>query len=83
MKKIFIVFFTFFSQTAFADVFIDINKHRQTMSVYENGQLMDVWPVSTARKGYSTPTGTFYPYSMQLMHYSKKYDNAPMPHSAR
>lgn len=81
MKKIFIVFFTFFSQTAFADVFIDINKHRQTMSVYENGQLMDVWPVSTARKGYSTPTGTFYPYSMQLMHYSKKYDNAPMPHS--
>jgi lipoprotein-anchoring transpeptidase ErfK/SrfK len=39
------------------------------------------WPVSTARKGFYTPTGTFHPYSLQLMHYSRKYDNAPMPHS--
>jgi lipoprotein-anchoring transpeptidase ErfK/SrfK len=39
------------------------------------------WRVSTARKGYYTPTGTFHPYSLQLMHYSRKYDNAPMPHS--
>jgi lipoprotein-anchoring transpeptidase ErfK/SrfK len=81
MKNIFIVLFTIFSQTALADVFIDINKSRQTMSVYQDGQLMDVWPVSTARKGYYTPTGSFYPYSLQTMHYSKKYDNAPMPHS--
>jgi lipoprotein-anchoring transpeptidase ErfK/SrfK len=40
-----------------------------------------VWDVSTARKGYRTPIGEFKPYLMKKMHYSKKYDNAPMPHS--
>lgn len=70
-----------FSTPALADYDIVVNKRHQTMSVYENGELLDVWPVSTARRGYSTPSGSFHPYSYQLMHYSKKYDNAPMPHS--
>lgn len=39
------------------------------------------WEVSTARKGYTTPRGAFQPYLMKKMHYSKKYDNAPMPDS--
>lgn len=39
------------------------------------------WPVSTGRKGYSTPRGAYQPYLMKKMHYSKKYDNAPMPDS--
>ena len=59
---------------------IVIDKHSQTMEVDSNGESYS-WPVSTARKGYSTPTGSFRPQSLQLMHYSKKYDNAPMPHS--
>ena len=37
--------------------------------------------VSTGRKGYRTPTGVFRPYMLKTMHYSKKYDNAPMPNS--
>jgi lipoprotein-anchoring transpeptidase ErfK/SrfK len=59
---------------------ITISKSHQLMQVdsdYGSYQ----WPVSTARRGYYTPTGTFRPYSLQLMHYSKKFDNAPMPHS--
>jgi lipoprotein-anchoring transpeptidase ErfK/SrfK len=39
------------------------------------------WKVSTAGKGYVTPTGAWKPYRMHEMWYSKKYDNAPMPHS--
>ena len=70
-----------FSSSAFADYHVVVSKRHQTMSVYEDGELLDVWPVSTARRGYVTPSGTFYPYSYQLMHYSRKYDNAPMPHS--
>jgi len=66
---------------ALAEYDVVVSKRHQTMSIYENGQLMDVWPVSTARKGYYTPTGSYRPYSYQPIHYSKKYDNAPMPHS--
>ncbi len=39
------------------------------------------WPVSTARPGYRTPRGTFSAKALQPMHYSRKYDNSPMPHS--
>ena len=58
---------------------VDISS--QTMSVYVDGELTYSWPVSTARKGYHTPRGSFHAQSLALMHYSKKYDNAPMPHS--
>ena len=39
------------------------------------------WPVSTARAGYVTPTGTFHPERLAEVYHSKKYDNAPMPHA--
>src|SRR5262245_51213754 len=37
--------------------------------------------VSTGRPGYSTPSGTFRPTSMNEVWYSKEWDNAPMPHA--
>jgi len=80
MKKLLFAL-TMLSTPAFADIDVIVSKKHQSMEVYENGELLDVWPVSTARKGYVTPTGTYYPYSLQRMHYSKKYDNAPMPNS--
>ena len=65
---------------ALAETNITINKSTQTMTVdSDEGQYE--WPVSTARKGYYTPSGYFHPYSLQTMHYSKKYDNSPMPYS--
>lgn len=70
-----------FSTTAMAGYHVVIDKQDQIMDVYQDGELIEQWPVSTARRGYHTPTGTFRPYSYQLMHYSKKFDNAPMPHS--
>ena len=79
MKKLLIAAMLFATPAA-AETNITISKSHQLMQVdsdYGSYQ----WRVSTARKGYYTPTGTFHPYSLQLMHYSKKYDNARMPHS--
>lgn len=58
-----------------------IDLSAQRMYVYVNGKRAYTWKVSTARPGYRTPVGTFRPQSLQLMHYSSKYENSPMPHS--
>jgi lipoprotein-anchoring transpeptidase ErfK/SrfK len=58
---------------------IDISSQR--MQVYQNGKLAYTWPVSTGRKGYGTPTGTYRPQRLHRMWYSRKYDNSPMPYS--
>ena len=79
MKKLLIAAMLF-ATPAVAQTDITISKSHQMMQV-DSDQGTYQWRVSTARKGYYTPTGTFHPYSLQLMHYSKKYDNAPMPHS--
>ena len=74
------VVIAFFTHGAKAETDIIISKSRQRMIVHSSEGSYS-WPVSTARRGYYTPTGVFYPYSLQPMHYSRKYDNAPMPHS--
>jgi lipoprotein-anchoring transpeptidase ErfK/SrfK len=62
-------------------LFADINLATQTMTVSDtNGQLYR-WPISSARSGYVTPTGTFNVNWTSRMHYSKQYDLAPMPHA--
>ena len=53
----------------------------QRMDVLIDGWPRYSWPVSTARKGYYTPTGTFAAQRLAEMWYSRKYDNSPMPHS--
>lgn len=58
---------------------IDISA--QTMQVVVGGKTAYEWKVSTAGRGYRTPRGTFKPIRMHKMWYSRKYDNAPMPHS--
>jgi lipoprotein-anchoring transpeptidase ErfK/SrfK len=54
---------------------------QQKMQVMIDGREAFEWKVSTAGKGYVTPIGSFTPTRMHEMWYSKKYDNAPMPHS--
>lgn len=54
----------------------------QSMSVTDDKSGADYrWKVSTAKRGYRTPIGTFHPISMEKMHYSSLYENSPMPHS--
>jgi lipoprotein-anchoring transpeptidase ErfK/SrfK len=86
MWKILLAFFMV--TPAMANTTIVIDKKTQTMEV-QSGEKEYAWPVSTARKSinpetqkpFYTPTGTFRPQSLQVMHYSKKYDNNPMPYS--
>ena len=75
-----IVAMMLFATPAMAQTDITISKSRQRMIVHSSEGSYS-WPVSTARRGYYTPTDSFRPYSLQPMHYSRKYDNAPMPHS--
>jgi lipoprotein-anchoring transpeptidase ErfK/SrfK len=67
------------SPPAAVQVHIDISS--QSMNVRVNGSHYASWRVSTGRAGYYTPRGTFGVKRMARMHYSRKYDNAPMPNS--
>lgn len=58
-----------------------IDKSSQTMTVYVNGWLKYTWPVSTARQGKNTPTGTYTAQWLSKNHKSSLYNNAPMPYS--
>ncbi len=69
------------TSAANASVAVRIDISAQTMTVDVDGDLYATWRVSTARSGYYTPRGNFKPYVLKKMHYSRKYDNAPMPHS--
>ena len=53
----------------------------QTMTVIQDGKVRYRWPVSTARSGYVTPTGTWRPKRIHRMWHSRKYDMSPMPYS--
>jgi hypothetical protein len=66
---------------ASASILITIDKSTQEMSVAVDGAQRYVWPVSTGRPGYDTPSGTFKPNRMDADHYSQEWDNAPMPHA--
>jgi lipoprotein-anchoring transpeptidase ErfK/SrfK len=62
-------------------ILIDIDKSTQKMTVFVDGAERYHWPVSTGRSGYSTPSGSYTPTSMNEIWYSKEWDNAPMPHA--
>lgn len=55
----------------------------QIMHVYRNGILIGRSTVSTGSKGHSTPGGVFTILEKRQEHYSKTYDNAPMPNMQR
>ena len=62
-------------------VLITINKISQKMTVSVNGERKYVWLVSTGGPGYSTPSGSYRPFRMEVDHFSEEWDDAPMPHS--
>jgi lipoprotein-anchoring transpeptidase ErfK/SrfK len=63
------------------EVEIHIDVSNQMMRVEVNGWTYGRWKVSTARDGYYTPRGSWRPFLLKKMHYSRKYDNSPMPNS--
>jgi lipoprotein-anchoring transpeptidase ErfK/SrfK len=66
-------------QPAAVQIHVDVSS--QSMSVRVNGLPYAYWRVSTAKPGYYTPRGSYGVQRMHRVYYSRKYDNAPMPHS--
>jgi lipoprotein-anchoring transpeptidase ErfK/SrfK len=74
-------FFLIGLNKADAAVTIEVDLSTQQMHVTSASGEQHVWPISSARAGYTTPTGNFQSQHLERMHHSKKYDNAPMPYS--
>jgi len=70
-----------FSAPALADVRAEISLSDQRLRVFVDGGLRHEWKVSTARRGYRTPVGSYKPIRLERDWHSRKYDWAPMPHS--
>jgi hypothetical protein len=69
------------AQPASALLEIAIDKHTQTMTVARDGAVLHRWPVSTGLRRYDTPGGRYTPFRMEVDHFSREWDDAPMPHS--
>ncbi len=69
------------ASTADAGVLITIDKASQRMTVAVDGATRWTWPVSTGRRGFVTPSGSYTEFRMEREHFSKEWDDAPMPHS--
>jgi L,D-transpeptidase catalytic domain len=64
-----------------ANIAITVDKNAQLMTVAVDGVQRYQWPVSTGIPARETPNGTFHAFRMEEDHFSKEFDDAPMPHS--
>src|SRR3982751_5152156 len=73
--------FAFNALPTSAALLIEIDKSSQQMTVSRDGRVVQVWPVSTGLSRYDTPSGAYTPFRMEKDHFSREWDDAPMPHS--
>jgi len=64
-----------------ADLLITVDKAAQKMTVTVDGDPRYVWPVATGIARYDTPNGDYKPFRMERDHFSREWDDAPMPYS--
>jgi len=69
------------SSAAPAAVLVTIDKSIQQMTVELDGRPLHQWPVSTGKAGYDTPNGKYKAFRMEREHFSREWDDAPMPFS--
>ena len=60
---------------------IIVDKSVQRIYVYKDLEQLYTFKSSTGKAGHRTQNGVFKPYSLETMHYSRKYYNSPMPWS--
>ena len=60
---------------------IIVDKSAQRIYVYKDLLQLYTFKSSTGKAGHRTQSGVFKPYSLETMHYSRKYYNSPMPWS--
>ena len=71
----------FATGAAQAKIAITVDKDNQMMTVAVDGVTRYHWPVSTGNPSHETPNGSFRTFRMEADHFSKEFDDAPMPHS--
>ncbi len=71
----------FATGAAQAKIAITVDKNAQMMTVAVDGVERYQWPVSTGIPSYETPNGSFRTFRMEQDHFSKEFDDAPMPNS--
>lgn len=69
------------SLPALSGVLAKIDLNDQEMQVYVDGKLRHTWSISSGRRGYETPTGSYRPQRLEREWYSRQYDDAAMPFS--
>jgi hypothetical protein len=63
---------------------VEISKRNQMLRAFQGEYLVAEFPVSTGRRGFTTPSGTWAAGPEKArMRYSRKYDNAPMPYAVQ
>jgi lipoprotein-anchoring transpeptidase ErfK/SrfK len=58
-----------------------VDKTRQELRAVQGSRVVLRTPVSTGARGHNTPVGSFTAQGKERMHYSRLYDNSPMPYS--
>ena len=71
----------FAGDRAEASIIVHVDRSQQQMEVVVDGEERYLWRVSTARRGYITPPGTYQPQMLARHWFSRKYYNSPMPHA--
>src|SRR5260221_8688258 len=69
------------SGVAQAKVAMPIDKDTQERPAAVDGVERYHWPVSSGIPSRETPSGSFRTFRMEEDHFSKEFDDAPMPHS--
>ncbi|MES2750020.1 MAG: L,D-transpeptidase [Pseudomonadota bacterium] len=69
------------ASAAHAAVTIVVDKNTQQMTVSVDGTTRYTWPVSSGNPSHETPNGSFKAFRMEEDHYSKEFDEAPMPNA--
>ncbi len=62
---------------------VEINLSEQRLLAFQGPYLVMSTNVSTGRRGYGTPTGSYRAQSKARHRVSRTYDNAPMPYSVQ
>ncbi|MET0219665.1 MAG: L,D-transpeptidase [Tardiphaga sp.] len=69
------------SGAAQAKIAITVDKDNQELTVVQDGVEKYRWPVSSGIPSHETPNGSFRTFRMEEDHYSKEFDDAPMPNA--
>lgn len=66
---------------AFATVRIRVDLGAQRLTATNADGETVTWKISSGRRGFETPTGSFKVYRTEADHFSDEYDQAPMPYA--